>query len=193
MVYITHSGENSEKLNAILNAARKRFAVYGLEKTTMKEIASDLQMSKATLYYYFPDKENLFKTVVEVEQEEFFKMLDEMMQNAPDAIVMLREYNRIRLTYYQTFFNLNRLKYEEYRSIKPLLNDVISTFRCRENKLIEDIIRSGRNSGIFFCEDVSETASLFIEILKGIRMQLIHNKEFMYIEKEEYIRVYKRE
>ncbi|HEY4784669.1 MAG TPA: helix-turn-helix domain-containing protein, partial [Bacteroidales bacterium] len=61
MVYVTHSGENAEKLEVILKAAQKRFGLYGLEKTTMKEIASDMGMSKAALYYYFPDKEGLFK------------------------------------------------------------------------------------------------------------------------------------
>lgn len=186
MVLITHSGENSEKLNAILKVARKRFAVYGLEKTTMKEIASDLNISKASLYYYFPDKENLFKAVIEVEQDEFFAMVMDMMQTAKNAIVMLKEYNRIRLTYYKTFFNLNRLKYEEYMSIKPLLSDMLETFRCRENSFIEEMIRSGKDSGIFYCNNIPEMAALFMEMLKGLRMQVIHNKEFMYVDQEEY-------
>lgn len=186
MVLVTHSGENSEKLNAILKVARKRFTVYGLEKTTMKEIASDLKISKASLYYYFPDKENLFRAVIEVEQDEFFTMVMDMMQTAKNAIVMLQEYNRIRLTYYKTFFNLNRLKYEEFRSIKPLLSDMLEAFRCRENGLIEEMIRSGKESGIFYCQNISEMAALFIEMLRGLRMQVIHNKEFMYVNQEEY-------
>jgi AcrR family transcriptional regulator len=47
------------KKTQILDAAYKRFSHYGYSKTTMKEIASDLSMSKALLYYYFPDKSQL--------------------------------------------------------------------------------------------------------------------------------------
>ena len=68
MVQIVHSGDNSDKISNILSAAQKRFGLYGLEKTTMKEIASDLGVSKASLYYYFPDKESLLKAVVELNQ-----------------------------------------------------------------------------------------------------------------------------
>lgn len=48
------------KVVIILEAARKRFAHFGISKTTMNEIAADIGMSKASLYYYFPDKEKLF-------------------------------------------------------------------------------------------------------------------------------------
>ena len=92
MVYITHSGENAGKIGSILSAAQKRFGLYGLEKTSMKEIAADLGMSKASLYYYFPDKEGLFKAVVEMEQEEFFLAVQQAQEVTPDPIVMLKEY-----------------------------------------------------------------------------------------------------
>jgi len=84
MVYITHSGENAEKTNIILKSAQKRFGLYGYEKTTMKEIASDLGMSKAAMYYYFPDKEGLFKAVVEMEQSEFFQVVEETCKKISD-------------------------------------------------------------------------------------------------------------
>jgi AcrR family transcriptional regulator len=44
MVKIIHQGDNAEKLEAILMAAQKRFGIYGLEKTTMQDIAADLDM-----------------------------------------------------------------------------------------------------------------------------------------------------
>ena len=44
------------KRQKILEAARRRFAHYGMAKTTMAEIAQDLSFSKALLYYYFQIK-----------------------------------------------------------------------------------------------------------------------------------------
>ena len=40
----------------ILDAAKKRFKHYGYAKTSMAEIAADLQMSPGNLYRYFPGK-----------------------------------------------------------------------------------------------------------------------------------------
>ena len=67
------------KEQLILDAAQKRFGLYGIEKTSMREIADDLNLSKASLYYYFPDKESLYRAVVEKEQSEFLDRIAERM------------------------------------------------------------------------------------------------------------------
>ena len=61
MVAISHSNDYTEKIDQIIESAQKRFGIFGLMKTTMREIAEDLNMSKGLLYYYFPDKEHLYK------------------------------------------------------------------------------------------------------------------------------------
>ena len=61
----------SEKQAVILDAARKRFAYYGFSKVTMDEIAADVGLGKASLYYYFPTKEGLFVEVIKDEKSQF--------------------------------------------------------------------------------------------------------------------------
>ena len=55
--------ENSDEIK-ILEAAADRFMDAGLYKVTMDEIASDLKMSKKTVYKFFPSKEILLKAIV---------------------------------------------------------------------------------------------------------------------------------
>src|SRR5438128_9330539 len=55
----------SGKRETIIEAALKRFTHFGVGKTTMNEIADDLSISKASLYYYFPDKLNLYGAVLQ--------------------------------------------------------------------------------------------------------------------------------
>ena len=64
-------------MQLIIEASQRRFGLYGIEKTSMREIADDLKLSKASLYYYFPDKESLYKAVVEKEQDEFIAKISE--------------------------------------------------------------------------------------------------------------------
>jgi AcrR family transcriptional regulator len=53
-----------EERDRILDKARERFLHYGFAKVTLDEIASDLGMSKKTLYKHFASKEELLKEVV---------------------------------------------------------------------------------------------------------------------------------
>ena len=48
----------------IIDAASDRFMNAGFYKVTMDEIASDLRMSKKTVYKFFPSKETLLKAIV---------------------------------------------------------------------------------------------------------------------------------
>jgi len=49
----------SEDRERILEAAAHRFMELGISKVTLDEIASDLRMSKKTMYKHFPSKEHL--------------------------------------------------------------------------------------------------------------------------------------
>lgn len=186
MVQIIHSGENVLRINTILKAAQKRFGMYGLEKTTMSEIAKDVGISKASLYYYFPDKENLYKEVVEMEQASFFELVDKNLQEAIDPEMMLKNFMAIRLNYFRTFFNLSRLRLEEFKHMKPMLEDTLNVFRKREVEALEIIIKKGIDIGVFFSQNANEISSLFLEMVRGVRSLVFHNKDLMYVEQEDY-------
>ena len=186
MVYLIHSGDNILKINDILKVAQKRFGLYGLEKTTMKEIAADLNMSKASLYYYFPDKEHLFKAVIETEQTEFFRLVESTFETISDPADMLRTFVSIRLRYFKTFFNLSRLRHEELKSMKPLLGDIFNQLRSHEIEVVEQILAKGVESKQFQIINTVEVATLFLETIKGLRSQVLYNKELMYVEPDEY-------
>ena len=56
--------KEQEKEAAILKSAQKRFMTYGYSKVTMDEIAEDIGMAKASLYYYFQTKDDIFRGVI---------------------------------------------------------------------------------------------------------------------------------
>src|ERR1700750_1001215 len=64
------------KRDKILEAAYQRFLHYGYAKTTMNEIAGDLSLSKALLYYYFPDKSQLYIAVMRKLAGEYIQNLE---------------------------------------------------------------------------------------------------------------------
>ena len=50
---------------SILEGALKVFKIHGIEKTTMDEIAHESGFGKATLYYYFASKDEVFIAIME--------------------------------------------------------------------------------------------------------------------------------
>jgi AcrR family transcriptional regulator len=182
-------GMQSEKIfkeKLIIEAAQKRFGLFGIEKTSMREIADDLNLSKASLYYYFPDKANLYRAVVEKEQAEFIERILERIISIREADMLLREYSGSRLSYFRTLLNLSRLRLEAYSSLKPVLKDTISSFKEKEKEIIVKIINKGIADSIFFIEDSEQASELFLDLLKGLRISILNDKKSLTIEQEEY-------
>jgi len=152
----------------------------------MREIASDLKLSKASLYYYFPDKESLYKAVVEKEQMEFIAKISERIFSFHEPEQLLLEYANARLSYFRTLLNLSRLRLEAYSDLKPGFRESIQLFKEKEKEIIKKIFEKGITSGIFFICDTDQTATLYLDLLKGLRTTLINEKKTLFIEQEEY-------
>lgn len=178
--------DKSYKKQLIIEAAQKRFGMHGIEKTSMKEIADDLKLSKASLYYYFPDKESLYKSVIEKEQNEFIKSITEKVQNINEPDKLLREYVNARLSYFHALLNLSRLRLEAYSDLRPILRETIISFREKEKEIVEKILINGIKKGIFYIENPDKTASLFLDLLKGLRVSVVNLKKTLFIEPDEY-------
>lgn len=178
--------EKIDKVQIIIEASQKRFGLFGVEKTSMREIADDLKLSKASLYYYFPDKESLYKAVVEKEQKEFIDKITERILSIEEPEQLLREYCISRLSYFRTLLNLSRLRLEAYSGLKPVFRETIQIFKEKEKEIIKKIFNKGIAIGIFYINDSDQTASLFLDLLKGLRVTVLNEKETMVIEQDEY-------
>lgn len=58
------SGAAETRENQVLGIARRLFARDGYERTSLRDIAEAADITKAALYYYFPNKEALYERVV---------------------------------------------------------------------------------------------------------------------------------
>jgi AcrR family transcriptional regulator len=55
---------NDEKIDRVLEAARRVFVRYGFRRVTMQEIAQEAGMSRPALYLIFPNKEEIFLAAI---------------------------------------------------------------------------------------------------------------------------------
>jgi len=174
------------KRDQFIEVAQNLFGIYGFEKVSMEEISAELKLSKASLYYYFSDKMSLYKAVVEKEQAEFISKITEITDNSWSPEKMLREYAILRLVYFRRFLNLGRLRQAAISVMRPGFSETMRKFGEKEIEIIVSVFEKGSRAGIFSIYDSYKTASLFLDLLKGLRSSVVKEKSMLVIEQEEY-------
>lgn len=141
----------NDRKSQIIKAAVKRFARYGLNKTTLDEIAGDLRMGKATIYHYFKSKEELFYKTLEYDVSLFINDIKQIFNKKG---IPLKErfieyfnykqeiYNRYKLLFDFMIRYLEEASLEEERKIlrkllqgeENVVNRVLKSFYKKKNK-----------------------------------------------------------
>ncbi|MEM7003279.1 MAG: helix-turn-helix domain-containing protein [Pseudomonadota bacterium] len=76
------------KREVILNAAEAQFSQYGFRRTTMDDIARAAEVSRASLYSYFENKEEIFRSLSQW-------LFAESLQAARDELQCQRDTNHL--------------------------------------------------------------------------------------------------
>lgn len=180
--------EEASKLEAILTAAQKKFGQYGLAKTTMNDIASELGMGKASIYYYFPNKEALYEAVILKEQEHFIQEISKSIKASANAANILRSYSKKRVALFESCFNLSKLSGDMLSTV-PCVKRLVEDFGKKESALLASILELGIQNKEFQSEEIQEKADLLATLMLGIRMVAKKRKEVL--DKEDYAMVHK--
>ena len=165
--------KDKSKEDGIIKAARQRFAHFGYSKVTMDEIAGDVEMGKASLYYYFPTKENLFQEVIVQEQEEFADEIEKILQNENCAEDKLVQYVDQRLKYFQKLFNLGALSFYSFIEKKSHFKQYYKEFEERELQLLSKIFEEGKKKNEFKKDVDEKVVRVLLHILQGLRLRTI--------------------
>ncbi|RPE13551.1 TetR/AcrR family transcriptional regulator [Chitinophaga lutea] len=166
-----HTDNRDEMRDRIIEAALKRFTHYGASKTTMNEIAEDLHCSKASLYYYFPDKNALHFGVLEKAGETFFARLEKVAEGEGATVDILLEMARVRHIFAKRFCRLELFKVLRDKQIDTT-GDVFEQARQRETAMTAKVLQAGIDRGELAPCDVQQMAVLYIQSMLGLRLSL---------------------
>jgi len=162
-----------KKQHCILDAAQQRFACYGFGKTSMEEIAADIGLCKASLYYYFATKEDLFLAVIAREQKEFIDKMELRISKSTSSVSKLQDYILNQLVLLKKLDNLRILNQQAAHELNPILSMVFKAFAQEERRLMFTIVQEGVSSGEFKAASVEKTSRLLVSILQGLRFKYI--------------------
>lgn len=171
--------EKGQRRDEIIAAGKKIFLKKGFISATMEEIARECELSKATLYLYFPGKEQLFFTIVLMAMTEMCNLMERSQEGISDAIERIGKIGEAYLDFYD--------RYPEYFRILSRAIDYefdifdenvemgikIQEMNGRVWRLMTGIIKDGIREGIFrsdtdpveICIELYASSSMIIQLM----------------------------
>mgnify|MGYP001186183570 CR=1 FL=1 len=145
----------------IVEAAKKRFVHYGYGKTTMAEIAADLNMSPGNLYRYFPGKVDIAEAIADETAEFSFKELrDVAAVQGVSAREKLRAYLHREMEWTFNMLDSDPRIFEIAQFIKKERPHHVNKQLAEERKILAQILRQGNESGEFDIADIDLTSEM---------------------------------
>jgi len=178
------------KKEKILEAAHHRFLHYGYSKTTMNEIAGDLSMSKALLYYYFPDKSQLYVAVMKKVAGDYLKSLSDKINTFADIkeafIFQIDTQHDFIVTNYN-FFDFFRLNEQ---NLPDVIWEIVDQVHESEKQLLVSAIKTEvERGGIKPVVNPEEIVELLLDALHGVRAKSVSHKKTMFPNKEHLVEI----
>ena len=162
--------------------AQELFLQKGMENTTMSEIAREAGYSKATLYVYFKNKEELIGFLVLESMQKLYESIAEAVKQGEDIRESYQKICEGLVTYQEEFplyFQLIQQTIQvDFTSDRFLLEEK-ETFLIGEkiNTVLSDFIKKGIRQGVFPEQiEILPTIFTFWGMLLGV-IQIAANKE----------------
>jgi len=163
------SEKPSAKLEArIIDTARRRFLEYGFVRVTMDDIASDLGISKATLYKSVRGKEDLLRRIVRSVLGSIHFRIQTIM-GAP-GLPVAEKLARLFSALSEEFGQIRPAMALDIRKAAPDIWAEIEAFR-KEHILthFRNLLETGKAEGVFRSEtDINLIIRMFLFAIQGI-------------------------
>jgi len=161
------------KKDYIVEIAQKIFARFGIQKSTMNEIAKMARIGKATLYYYFKNKEDIFAEVIKKESRILKRKMIEAILKADTPQEQIKAYVHTRMKHLKELSNYYITLTDEYMEHYSFVERERTEFTEYEINTLTSILNSGIEKRVFDLEDVQLTAKMITIALKGLEYPLL--------------------
>ena len=160
----------------LVDVARQLFAKKGVEATTMNAIALASKKGRRTLYTYFKNKDQIYMAVVESELKMLSDTMDKVARKpiVPDKKILeliMTHLDIIKMAVYRN----GTLRADFFRDIWRV-EAMRKYFDNNEIKLFREVLKEGKDQGLFDIDNVEITADILHYCIKGIEVPYIRGQ-----------------
>jgi len=156
-----------EKIESILNTAKRMFGRYGIQKTSLSEIAQMARVAKATIYNYFGSKDQVYLEVLNREVNDIIEKISSAVEQTSSPIDKLRVFLQARFRYMKEAINILNLRREGLDRLLPKTSDIRNHLFSREISILNSILERGVREKIFHVSNIMLTAQAIGYALRG--------------------------
>jgi len=180
----------------IIEVSLKLFSEKGYEATVMEEIAKNVGIKKASLYYYFPGKKEIFKEVFNSVIEDYKSFVTELCKIEENSSIKLklkkifREYvlynkKSIKMSFWDRFYYFPPPELKEYIYQKTL--ETGGEF----SKKLKEIFAEGIKRGEIQGNNVDFLAATYHYALDGLALSVnLYDEKTLEVEINKAIDLY---
>jgi len=150
-------------------SAMQCFAKFGLDKTTLDDIAQAVGLNKASLYYYYKNKEDIFIEVALKEGEDFINSLQETTLLKEGVENRTAFYLESRFNYYKNVLNMNRVSVDTLNKILPRFFELYNALMKREKIFLTQLLEKAAKEENLMMTDPENTASVLINLTDALK------------------------
>lgn len=161
-----------EVRETILNVAREIFSRFGFHKTTMDDIARATGKGKSSIYYYYKNKEEIFRAVVDREILVLRSKILVAINAGRDPREKLKAYVIERMQGFDNFLNLYHVLKTEFLSHFDFAEQIRKKYDLEEIGIIKNILDEGVDNNEFNIEDTYLTSVAIVTAMKGLEIPL---------------------
>ncbi len=166
------SEKTDQKRQLILDSARRVFALKGYKSVTMKDIVDASEISRGGLYLYFPSVEDVFLSVLEMEEKHIDEEISgEELETASNGEMLLWFFKTQKKEILKKKDSLLIAKYEYSFACKE--KKQLSVLKKEMDKavlVLEKILERGTQNGEFACFDVKNEAKDMMYAIEGMKL-----------------------
>ena len=150
-------------------AAMQCFAKYGIDKTTLEDIAKLIGLNKASLYYYYKNKEDIFLETAVSEGEEYLAKLQAETYQKKGIENQIWFYMLSRFNYYKNVLNMNKVSVDTLNKILPRFFELYDAMMKQEKKFLSQLIAKAVTEGELGKTNPTKIASLLINLSDALK------------------------
>lgn len=178
------SESKEEKRARLIAVAIDVLGRHGIKKTNLDDIAKAAGVATTSLYYYFPNKNELVRAALSSIVDAFLAAVEAVVQSplAPEAKL---------IGSWETLFSetkksglLTNLDAMAKSEVLHLTEDLVENANRRFTLLIQEVLKEGQATGVFQVKDMESTAMVLSVGVLGLLVNTAGKAQFDLIERQ---------
>lgn len=155
----------AETVSRLLAAAAKAFATKGFHATTTRDIAQGAGLSPAGVYVHFGSKLDVLFELSREGHRQALDLVRAAAAGSPSPSAALADILRRFSAWHVANYPLARVVYHEFGHLTDAQQDELLRLRRQIDRVVQDVLRVGTQTGEFVVDDVRDTSMALLSIV----------------------------